>query len=117
MDIMVASKVLEVEFIKRTRIMENDDIRWRLKVSCEVPKNLLFISLLSTKQTKANMSLKIKPLFLSTNLKKTMCSNSKVLSLGFKLACSLGLEQKEICRAHILVPQMEGSFFQNQEGD
>jgi hypothetical protein len=111
MDIMVASKVLEVEFIKRTRIMENDDIRWRLRVACEVPKNLLFTSLLSTKQTKANMSPKIKPFFLSTNLKKTMCSNSKVLSLGFKPACSLGLEQKEICRAHILVLQMEGSFF------
>ncbi len=43
--------------------MENDDIRWRLKVACEVPKNLLFTSLISIKQTKANMFLKIKPPF------------------------------------------------------
>jgi hypothetical protein len=40
-----------------------------------------------------------------------MSSNSRVLSLGFKSACSLGLEQKEICKTCILVPQMEGSFF------
>jgi hypothetical protein len=90
--------------------MENDDIRWRLRVACEVPKNLLFTSLLSARQTKANMSLKMKPSFLSTNLTKAMRSNSMVLSLGFKSACSLGLEQEEIYRARILVPQMEGSF-------
>jgi len=90
--------------------MENDDIRWRFRVACEVPKNLLLTSLPSARQTKGNMSLKIKPPFLSTNLTKAMRSNSRALSLGFKSACSLGLEQKEICRARILVPQMEGSF-------
>jgi hypothetical protein len=111
MDTMAVTKVLEVEFRKKTRTMENDDIRWRLKVAYEMPKNLLLTSFLYARQTKANMSLKIKHPFLSTNLTKAMCSNSRVLGLGFKLACSLGLEQKEICRARILVLQMEGSFF------
>jgi len=60
---MAVAKVLEVEFKKRARTMENDDTRWRLRVACEMPKNLLLASLLSTRQMKANMSLKFKPPF------------------------------------------------------
>jgi hypothetical protein len=60
---MVVAKVLEVRFRKKTRTMENDDIRWGLKVACEVPKNQLLTSLLCSRQTKAKMSLKIKLLF------------------------------------------------------
>jgi hypothetical protein len=65
---MASTKVLEVEFKKRKRTTDNDDIRWKLRVACEVPKNMLFTSLLFKRQTKANTSLKIKPPFLSTNL-------------------------------------------------
>jgi hypothetical protein len=90
MDSMAAAKVLEVEFRKRTMTMENDEIRWRFRVACEAPKNLLLTSLPSARQTKANMSLKIKPPFLSTNLTKAMRSNSRALSLGFKVSLQFG---------------------------